>query len=135
MKRKRASAVAVKKRAVRKTQKRKLKPSAKASAARKKPSSEKIGRTSRNLAGEISVFPRDGARARARSGGQSGSLQGLSDIEGASSESVDELLEEGNTFEAQAVRGVEQADNADEEEVHTHEVPEDDVPEEYIDKD
>ena len=73
--------------------------------------------------------------SRARSGGQSGDLQGLSNIERANSESVDELLEEGNTFEAEAVAGVESADNADEEEVHTHEVPEDDVPEEYLEKD
>jgi hypothetical protein len=71
----------------------------------------------------------------ARSGGQSGDLQGLSDREGANSESVDELLEEGNAFEAEVVKGVEDAGNADEREVHTHEVPEDDVPGEYLGKD
>jgi hypothetical protein len=67
----------------------------------------------------------------ARSGGQSGDLQGLTNREGANSESVDELLEEGNSFEAEAVKGVEDALDADEGEVRTHEVPEDDVPEEY----
>ncbi len=51
------------------------------------------------------------------------------------SESVDELIEEGNAFEADAVMGVESADDSDEKEVRTHEVPEDDVPEEYLDKD
>jgi hypothetical protein len=61
-------------------------------------------------------------------------LQGLSNREAADSESVDELLEEGNAFEADAVSGVEAADNADEQEVHTHEVPEDDVPSEYLDE-
>ncbi|HEV2728458.1 MAG TPA: hypothetical protein VGV15_00370 [Terriglobales bacterium] len=66
---------------------------------------------------------------------QSGDLQGLSRAEQADSESVDELVEEGNLFEAGAVAGVEEADNADEKEVHTHELPEDDVPEEYLDKD
>ena len=66
---------------------------------------------------------------------QSGDFQGLSRSEDADSESVEELLEEGNTFEAGVVSGVEQADDADESEVHTHEVPEDDVPEEYFDKD
>jgi hypothetical protein len=71
---------------------------------------------------------------RARSAGQSGDLQGLSDREGADSESVDELVEEGNAFEADVVAGVERAGNADEQEVHTHEVPEDDVPEEYLDE-
>jgi hypothetical protein len=71
----------------------------------------------------------------ARSGGQSGDLQGLTNRAGANSESVDELLEEGNAFEAEVVKGVEDAGNADEREVHTHEVPEDDVPEEYLEKD
>src|SRR6267143_1930919 len=70
-----------------------------------------------------------------RSGGQSGDLQGLSSLEGADSESVDELLEEGNAFEAEAVKGVQDAGDADESEVHTHEVPQDDVPGEYRDKD
>ncbi len=58
-----------------------------------------------------------------RSGGQSGALQGLSNIESASSESVDELLEEGNAFEAEVVKGVEDAPDADESEVHTHQRP------------
>ena len=66
-------------------------------------------------------------------GGQSGDLQGLSSRERADSESVDELLEEGNAFEAEIVKGVQDAD--DEGEVRTHEVPEDDVPGEYRDKD
>ena len=69
------------------------------------------------------------------SGRQSGDLQGLSRAEQADSESVDELVEEGNVFEAGAVAGVEEANDADEREVHTHEVPEDDVPEEYLEKD
>ena len=59
----------------------------------------------------------------ARSGGQSGDLQGLSNVEGADSESVDELLEEGNAFEADVVKGVEDAGDADEGEVRAHEVP------------
>ena len=53
----------------------------------------------------------------ARSGGQSGDLQGLSNREGADSESVDELLEEGNAFEAEVVKGVEDVPDADEGEV------------------
>jgi len=67
----------------------------------------------------------------AASGGQSGDLQGISEAQGAASESVEELLEEGNTFEAEAVAGVERAGDEDEKEVRTHEVSEDDVPEEY----
>jgi hypothetical protein len=72
--------------------------------------------------------------AGSASGRQSGDLQGLSRAEQANSESVDELVEEGNLFEAGAVAGVEEADSADEREVHTHELPEDDVPQEYLDK-
>ncbi|MGB9467377.1 MAG: hypothetical protein WBR10_19880 [Candidatus Acidiferrum sp.] len=71
----------------------------------------------------------------ARSGGQSGDLQGLSNREGSDSESVGELLEEGNAFEAEIVKGIEDVPDADEGEVRTHEVPEDDVPEEYLGKD
>ena len=69
-----------------------------------------------------------------RSGLQSGDLQGVRGVESANSESVDELLEEGNAFEAGIVAGVEQAEDDAAREVHTHEVPEDDVPEEYLDK-
>ena len=69
-----------------------------------------------------------------RSGRRSGDLQGLSSVEGADSESVEELLEEGNAFEADVVAGVEEAGNAAEKEVRTHEVPEDDVPGEYLDE-
>jgi hypothetical protein len=70
----------------------------------------------------------------ARSGEKSGDLQGLSNIQGADSESVDELLEEGNAFEAEVVKGVEDAEGADEGEVRTHEVPRDHVPGEHLDK-
>lgn len=78
------------------------------------------------------AFLREGQGSYAA--GQSGDLQGLSRRESADSESVDELLEEGNAFEADAVSGVEDADLADGKEVHTHEVPEDDVPGEYLDE-
>jgi hypothetical protein len=69
-----------------------------------------------------------------RSGEQSGDLQGLSNVQGADSESVDELLEEGNAFEADVVKGVEDAEVADEREVRTHEVPQDDVLDEHLDQ-
>lgn len=68
------------------------------------------------------------------SAGQSGDLQGLSNRGRSNSESVDELLEEGNAFEAEAVEGVEDALDADQGEVHTHQVSEDDVPDEYLEK-
>jgi|ERR1700690_3837276 hypothetical protein len=101
----------------------------KKTARKKTRAPKKVGAKIQTLNTE--AFPREGLRPR--SGGQSGDLQGLSNIAGAESESVDELLEEGNAFEADVVKGVEDA--GDEGEVHTHEVPEDDVPEEYLDKD
>jgi len=67
------------------------------------------------------------------SAGQSGDTQQLSDVAGADSESVEELAEEGNAFEAEAVYGVENAKDPEVSEVRTHEVPEDDVPAEYLD--
>jgi hypothetical protein len=66
------------------------------------------------------------------SAGQSGAVQDLSNVVDADSESVEELAEEGNAFEASVIEGVENASDADEAEVTTHEVPEDDVPEEYL---
>jgi hypothetical protein len=67
----------------------------------------------------------------ARSAGQSGDTQGISAAVRTDSESVEELLEEGQSFEAEVVAGVENAPEPDESEVRTKEVPEDDVPEEY----
>ena len=64
-------------------------------------------------------------------GGQSGDTQGLSATAAANAESVAELAEEGQFFEAGAVSGVEDAQDADEAEVTTREVPQDDVPPEY----
>jgi hypothetical protein len=88
-------------------------------------------RGKREIVDEVAFTPKGlGPRA----GGQSGDLQGLTNRDGADSESVDELLEEGNAFEAEIVKGVEDAGDADESEARTHEVPEDDVPGEYLDK-
>lgn len=65
------------------------------------------------------------------SGGQSGDTQGLPELPGADSESVSELLEEGQSFEAEVISGVENAPDADVKEVRTKQMLEDDVPSEY----
>ena len=128
-----------------KTRARKKKTAAKSTAAKRKASKKSVKTTGRKTkkASKRQVRKRSqtggaafsGARqARPSSGQQSGDLQGLSKASGADSESVDELLEEGNPFEAEVVTGVEDAEDTDEKEVRTHEVPEDDVPEEYLDK-
>jgi|SRR5579859_4845473 len=121
---------APKKKAVKKPARKKAIVKSKAAAKKKAAPPKKRARGKSEVVGSVAFEP---AGLGARSGGQSGDLQGLSDRGRASSESVDELLEEGNAFEAEIVKGVE--DVADEEEVHTHEVPEDDVPGEYLDKD
>ena len=65
------------------------------------------------------------------SAGQSGDIQQMPKAAEADSESVEELAEEGNAFEADAVEGVEDAKEPDVSEVTTRQVPEDDVPAEY----
>jgi len=65
------------------------------------------------------------------SAGQSGDTQGLSELAGADSESVSELLEEGQSFEAEVISGIEDAPDPDVAEVRTKQVREDDVPSEY----
>jgi len=82
---------------------------------------------------ETVQLKRDARAAAAGEGG--GDFGGVSVVEGADSESPGELLEEGQTFEAGIVSGVENAPDPDQGEVRTHEVAQDDVPEEYDDKD
>ena len=106
------------------------------SLARKRKFSAKRKRvTSVGLVVETVTEPLPSGEPRERLGGQAGDLQGLSNRPTANSESVEELLKEGNALEAEAIQGVENALDADQGEVETHEVPEDDVPQEYLDKD
>jgi hypothetical protein len=84
-------------------------------------------------AGELVSYEPRGLGAR--SGGQSGDTQGIAAKPDVDSESVEELLEEGQSYEAEVVEGVENAPDPDQGEVRTREVEEDDVPEEYRDKD
>lgn len=64
------------------------------------------------------------------SGGQSGDLQGLSRVHDVDSESVEELMEEGQGLEAEVVSGVEEAGeaNAEDSEVMPDEPPEEKIP-------
>ena|SRR5579871_1817405 len=123
------------KKAVKKKPAARKKPAAKKAApvAKKKPAAKKRGARVKRQNTSPVAFDRAGLGADAA--GQSGDLQGLSNSATADSESVDELLEEGNAFEAEVVDGVENAPDADQGEVRTHEVPEDDVPDEYKDPD
>jgi hypothetical protein len=86
----------------------------------------------------IRTYAAVAARAKgtgSASAGQSGDTQGLSDVAEAGAESVEELMEEGQAFEADATCGVEDAPDPDVAEVRTKQVPEDDVPSEYRGRD
>src|SRR5437667_10656341 len=74
------------------------------------------------------------ARAAAAGAG-GGDFGGVSVVEGADSESADELLAEGQTFEAGIVSGVEDAPGVDRGEASSHEIPQCQAPDEPDDKD
>lgn len=116
-----AKKVVAKKKAVAKT-----KPTVKKKSAAKRTTKQEV----------INPITASGRRGLgAASGGQSGDTQGLSRRSYDDSESVEELMEEGQYMEAEAVAGVENAPDADQGEVRTRQFPEDDVPEEYKDDD
>ena len=99
----------------------------------KKKSAKKATRRRADVINPVTPSGRRGLGAA--SGGQSGDTQGLSRRSYDDSESVEELIEEGQYAEAEAVSGVENAPDADQGEVRTKQFPEDDVPEEYKDED
>jgi hypothetical protein len=121
----------------------KPKPKSTKAAPAKSPSTKKLvvaGKKNRKAripgrADSIEVVSYGRRGLGARSAGQSGDTQGISAAVRTDSESVEELLEEGQSFEAEVVTGVENAPEPDESEVRTKEVPEDDVPEEYRERD
>jgi hypothetical protein len=105
----------------------------KKSAGKKKPAAKKATRRRAEVINPITPTGRRGLGPE--SGGQSGDTQGLSRRSYDDSESVEELMEEGQYMEAEAVSGVENAPDADQGEVRTRQFPEDDVPEEYQNED
>ena len=141
LKKKKSQKVKAKKAAVKRgSAKRKPVPKKKAAskkraAPKRKASANRPARRIRGRAGNAELVTLDQPGLGAGTGGQSGDTQGLSGVAETDSESVQELLEEGQSFEAEVVSGVENAPDPDESEVVTKEVPEDDVPEEYIEED
>ena len=112
---------------------RRVKPArAKSATGRKKTAKSRTAR--RRGAPGLSFEPLPDERGRgAEAGGQSGDTEGLSRYEEADSESVEELMEEGQALEAGTVGGGEEADGHPHE-VKASEVREDDVPQEYLDE-
>jgi hypothetical protein len=105
----------------------------KKSAAKKKSVAKKATRRRAEVINPLT--PRGRRGLGPESGGQSGDTQGLSRRSYDDSESVEELMEEGQYMEAEAVSGVENARDADQGEVRTTQFLEDDVPEEYQNED
>jgi hypothetical protein len=127
-----------KKSAARKKSAPKKKPAPKKkAAAKKKPVRRNIRAASARGSSQVAnpSEPRNRRGVGSESAGQSGDTQQLSRKEDVDSESVEELVEEGQDFEAEAVSGVENAKDPDQGEVTTREVPEDDVPLEYTEPD
>lgn len=115
-------------------------PKKKAAAKKKSAAQKKPARRAKRSARSESVVTspitdRDLRGTGSASGGQSGDTEGLSREEDVDSESVEELAEEGQDYEAGIVSGVENAKDPDQGEVTTREVPENDVPKEYTDRD
>jgi hypothetical protein len=118
------------------------KPTVKSKAAKSKPAKNKVSRKQSVRA--TAAVPRKSQGVETvslepkglgtRAGVWAGDLQDISILENVDSESAEELLEEGQAFEAGIISGVEDAPDADKSEVTTHEVPQDDVPGEYDDK-
>jgi hypothetical protein len=120
------------------------KTTAKSNAVKSKPAKHKVSRKKkivrsaaavRKKSQSVETVSLEPKGLGTRAGVGSGDLQGISILENVDSESAEELLEEGQAFEAGVISGVEDAPDADKSEVTTHEVPQDDVPGEYYDKD
>src|SRR5579872_250366 len=70
---------------------------------------------------QLDELGNDPAQVGPRSAGQSGSSQGLSHIAESEDESVEELADTDQSFERDAVEGVEDAADHPERPTHTHE--------------
>ncbi len=86
---------------------------------------ERLSRGVHSVGNDIAVMS---AGPGSGTAGQSGDIQGLSDVETADSESVRELVEDGQDYEAGIIDGIENAPDADQGEIKTREVPEDEIP-------
>jgi hypothetical protein len=77
--------------------------------------------TRRDSAAKMDEIGNDPGQVGADSGGQSGDTQGLSSRAEDAEESVEELVEEGQAYEAEILSGVEDAADHPEQPVRTHE--------------
>ncbi len=87
---------------------------AKAASQEKAPAKKTTKRRVRGKADVVDLVTYENSGLGAGTGGQSGDTQGLSGVAETDSESVKELLEEGQSFEAEILEGVENVPDADE---------------------
>jgi hypothetical protein len=120
------------------------KTTARSKAAKSRPAKNKVSRKTkivrataavRRKSQSVETVSLEPKGPGTRAGVGAGDFQGISILENVDSESAEELLEEGQAFEAGIISGVEDAPDANKSEVTTHEVPQDDVPGEYDDED
>jgi hypothetical protein len=91
----------------------------------------KKSRKRRRISGTESTLEIAPVQARGRgprTAGQSGDIQGLRALEESGPESVIELAEEGQDFEAELISGVETVPDADQGEVRSRRFREDNLP-------
>jgi hypothetical protein len=89
--------------------------------SQREPEDERSPERKGDLEARLDDLGTDPAQVGPTSAGQSGSLQGLSEIEDVSEESTEELAGAGQDLEASAVDGLEDADDHPERPTHTHE--------------
>src|SRR5215813_13575074 len=73
--------------------------------------------------GQLIVESEEEASPSVHKGDMAGDLQGLSTEELFDSESVSELIEEGQDLEAELIEGIEEAPDPDQDEVRVHKAP------------
>jgi hypothetical protein len=90
------------------------------SSNRQKDKDERSEELKRDEQAKLDELGTDPGQVGAESGGQSGSAQRLSTVEDANEESVEELSDTDQAYEAAVVEGVEDAADHPERPVHTH---------------
>jgi hypothetical protein len=114
-----------KKKTIRKTTATKKKDRRKNPVQRKKARKKK---TIRGKAANVEIAAVELRGLGPRAGGQSGDIQGLPGLEESGPESVEELAEEGQDYEAEVIAGVENVPDADQGGVRSRRIREDDLP-------
>ena len=82
----------------------------------------------RGSAANVEIIPAELRGLGPRAGGQSGDIQGLRALEESGPESVEELAEEGQDYEAELISGVENVPDADQGEIRSHKLRENNLP-------